>query len=436
MLEFSLHSRLRRTVLVTGVFASGLLLLAQMTRFSVAKQWISEDEPDLAARAARLDPGNALLQNRLGFLLLRESSDVASALPHLRRATELNPLVAVYWSDLGSACEIAGMPDCAHGAYEKAASLAPMRPEFIWLLANYNLRAGDSEGALRNFARYLHLEPEERDQVFALLHRGIGDENLVWRSVVRTSGNPLIELSYLEFLERQAPQTATAAFWQELVTEGKPLPLSAALPWVDKLLDNGKYDQARRAWSDLQTSGVLASGREDNNLVFNGSFRGKLLDGGLDWHLHREPFVETEVAQSGSCRDGNCLHISFSVPHNADSEPAYQIVPVEPERAYLLSAFVRSQDITSDSGPRLRVVDPQCPNCLDAATAPALQTTPWHKMEMTFTTGPKTRAVKLSVWRPRSRVFPMEIGGEFWLDSVSLTQASLTPASKENPSAP
>jgi len=429
MLEFSLHSRLRRTVLVTGVFVFGLLLLTQMTRISVARQWISADEPDLAARAVRLDPGNALLQNRLGFLLLRESSDVSSALPHLRRATELNPLVAVYWSDLGSGCEIAGMPDCAHDAYERAAALAPMRPEFTWLLANYNLRAGDSEGALRNFARYLHLAPEERDQVFALLHRGIGDENLIWRSVVRTSGNTLIEISFLEFLERQAPQTATAAFWQELVAEGKPLPLPVALPWVDKLLDNGKYEEARRAWSDLQTSGALPGGREDNNLVFNGSFRGKLLDGGLDWHLHREPFVETEVAQA--CRDGNCLHISFSVPHNADSEPAYQIVPVEPERSYALSAFVRSQDITSDSGPRLRVVDPKCPECLDASTAPALETTPWHKMEMTFATGSKTRAVKLSVWRPRSRAFPMDIGGEFWLDSVSLT-----PVSRENSSAP
>jgi tetratricopeptide (TPR) repeat protein len=431
MLEFPLHSRLRRTVFVAGVFAFGLLLLARMTRLSVARQWINEDDPDLAARAARLDPGNALMQNRLGFLLLRESSDVSSALPHLRRATELNPLMAVYQSDLGSGCEMAGMPDCAHDADERAASLAPMRPEFTWLLANYNLRAGDNEGALRGFARYLHLAPGEREQVFALLHRGIGDAGLVWRSVVRTSGSPLIELSYLEFLERQAPQTATAAFWQELVAEGKPLPLSAALPWVDKLLDNGKYDEARRAWSDLQTSGVLTGGREDNNLVFNGSFRGKLLDGGLDWHLHREPFVEAEVAQPGSCRNGNCLHISFSVPHNADSEPAYQIVPVEPERSYSLSAFVRSQEITSDSGPRLRVVDPQCPDCLDAATAPALQTTPWHKMETTFTTGPRTRAVKLSVWRPRSRAFPMDIGGEFWLDSVSLT-----PASRENTSAP
>ncbi|HLY98657.1 MAG TPA: hypothetical protein VKT33_06285 [Candidatus Angelobacter sp.] len=412
-------------VFVAGVFASGLLLLAQVTRIAVASQWISEDEPDLAARAARLDAGNALMQNRQGFLLLRESSDVSSALPHLRRATELNPLVAVYWSDLGSACEIAGMPDCAHDAYERAASLAPMRPEFTWLLANYNLRAGDSEGALRNFARYLHLAPEERDQVFALLHRGIGDADLVWNRVVHPSGSPLIEISYLEFLERQAPQTATETLWQELVAEGRPLSLPETLLWVDKLLDNGKYNEARHVWSDLENSGVLPGRQGDNNLVFNGSFREKLLDGGLDWHLHPEPFVETEVAQF--CHDGNCLHISFSVPHNADSEPAYQIVPVEPERSYLLSAFVRSQDITSDSGPRLRVVDPQCPECLDASSAPVLQSTPWHKMELTFATGPKTRAVKLSVWRPHSRVFPMDIGGEFWLDSVSLT-----PAPQEN----
>ena len=81
---------------------------------------------------------------------------------------------------------------------------------------------------------------------------------------------------------------------------------------------------------------------------------------------------------------------------------------------------MRSQEITSDSGPRLRVIDLECLTCLDAATTAAIGTTAWHKEELTFLTGPATHLIRLSIWRPRSRVFPMEISGDFWLRAVTM----------------
>src|SRR5208283_5403688 len=99
---------------------------------------------------------------------------------------------------------------------------------------------------------------------------------------------------------------------------------------------------------------------------------------------------------------------------------AYQIIPVAPNQAYALAAYVRSSDITSDSGPRLRVTDPACPRCLDASTDTTLASTPWRQVTLRFTAGAQTQAVRVSVWRARSRSFPMEISGSFWLDSVSV----------------
>jgi hypothetical protein len=108
------------------------------------------------------------------------------------------------------------------------------------------------------------------------------------------------------------------------------------------------------------------------------------------------------------------------VGQNDDFEPVYQIVPVVPNHSYSLTAYARSMDITSDSGPRLRVTDPECPTCLNALTDATVGSTPWHQVTIGFTSGPQTQAVRVSVWRPRSRVFPMEISGSFWLDAVSL----------------
>jgi hypothetical protein len=30
------------------------------------------------------------------------------------------------------------------------------------------------------------------------------------------------------------------------------------------------------------------------------------------------------------------------------------------------------------------------------------------------------QVIRISVWRPRSRAFPMEISGQFWLDDVAV----------------
>ncbi len=305
-----------------------------------------------------------------------------------------------------------------------------MRPDFTWDLANFYLRNGEDLKALDGFARYLRFVPEARDQTFALLGRGINDPALVWRRVVRASGDPEIELSYLAFLRRQNPPFATGPFWHELIAERKPLPPGAALAYVDLLLEGREYGEAQHAWFDLQAVGAITEKPAPNNnsdhkgnLIFNGGFEQRPLNGGFDWRLKQQPFLEVEFTQSSSCKEGHCLYLNFAVSQNSEYEPVYQIVPVKAGCSYLLSAFVRSQDITSDSGPRLRVTDPECATCLDAMTPPALATKPWHKVDLTFTAGPKTQAIKLSVWRPRSRVFPMEISGEFWLDSVSLLPA-------------
>ena len=207
------------------------------------------------------------------------------------------------------------------------------------------------------------------------------------------------------------------------MAEGKPFPASAAVPYVDRLLETLEYHQAKNAWADLHAKGVIRARQPDGNLIFNGNFEGKPLNGGFDWRLHEQPYLFLDVAQPGSCRESRCLYMNFTVPQNVEYEPVHELVPVQPHQLYSLSAYVRSQDITSDSGPRLRVVDPQCEDCITATTPSVIETRPWHKVEVTFMTGAQTQVIKVSVFRPRSRVFPMEISGEFWLDSVSLKLA-------------
>jgi hypothetical protein len=159
---------------------------------------------------------------------------------------------------------------------------------------------------------------------------------------------------------------------------------------------------------------------EQGNLVFNGGFEQPPLGAGFDWRSQPSPYVSVDFADASPYEGTYCLRVDFPVSENDEFEPVYQILPVAPNQAYTLAAYVRSGDITSDSGPRLRVMDPSCPSCLDASTATTVGTTPWHTVTLKFFAGPQTQAVRVSVWRPRSRTFPMDISGSFWLDAVSV----------------
>jgi len=144
------------------------------------------------------------------------------------------------------------------------------------------------------------------------------------------------------------------------------------------------------------------------------------LKAGFDWRTSPTTYLVVDFSAPGAYHGAHCLRVDFTVSRNDEYEPVYQIVPVLPHHAYSLEAFVRSQDIASDTGPCLRVRDTQPGGFPDAVSETTVGTTPWHPVRLSFSTGPQTRAVQLSFWRPRSRVFPTEISGTCWLDAVSL----------------
>jgi hypothetical protein len=154
--------------------------------------------------------------------------------------------------------------------------------------------------------------------------------------------------------------------------------------------------------------------------VFNGDFEQVPLNAGFDWRATPLRDVAVDFQAPRVFRGNKAVRVDFTVNQNEEYEILSQIVPVAPLRNYRLEAYVRSESITSDSGPRLRILDFVAPARLDVSTSPVLGTTDWHPVVLTFSTGPTTRLVRLAVWRPRSRRFPTEISGSFWIDAISL----------------
>ena len=204
-----------------------------------------------------------------------------------------------------------------------------------------------------------------------------------------------------------------------------PFSFPLAEPYLDKLLQFGHIDEAQGVWRDLQALGVVsrAPAGEQDNLVFNGDFEQTPLDAGLDWRHEADPYMALDFADESAHTGRRCLRIDFTVGRNEEHAPVYHWVPVAPNQAYRLTAYVRSQDITSDSGPRLRVTDPLHPDSAPALSEATIGTTPWRQVGLDFCTGADTKLVQLSIIRLRSRGFPSEITGSFWLDNVILKQS-------------
>jgi hypothetical protein len=412
-----------------AVGLAALFMAGEAIRIALATSLEGSGRLPQLRRGLTLDPDNPKLHYQLGsvYSYSPQDMDPAEAMKHLRRAAELNPYRAIYWSSVASACDSAGNRVCADRALGRALSLSPMTPRLHWIAANHYLVTDRPEAALPHFQRLLELSPEYAWPTFRLCLQATGDPQVVLEKVLPSGADAKLKLAYVDFLVAEGDADFAYRVWGQTVAGASPFAFSLAAPYLQRLLDLGRYKEAIGVWGDLERLGIVNKppSEDRNNLIYNGDFEQVPLNAGFDWRTPEVPYLWLAFPNSGAYRGGRCLRLDFAVGRNDESEAVYQFVPAAPQQEYMLTAYTRSDDITSDSGPRLRVLDPACPACLDVSSETTVGTTPWHPVSLKFSTGDHAQVVRVSVWRPRSRTFPTEITGTFWLDAVSLERLEL-----------
>jgi hypothetical protein len=375
-------------------------------------------------KAIALDPANAELHYRAGMLLSNSLSDSArtEGLKQLLLAAHLVPEEARYWSDLAWACELAGDAACATQGVEQAVKLSPNTPQLRWIAANTLLRAGQNDAAMAEFSHLLEMDPSYAPATFHICMSSIADPQVIIQKVLPPGKDPTLKVAYLEFLMGNEAWDEAHKVWRLVAEAGTPVPMSLAAPYIEQLLQRNRFDEAEEVWRDLENSGVLPkppTGQE-SNLVFNGNFGQMPMNSGFDWRIRPAPYIALDFADPNGYSGKRCLRVDFAVSRNEEYAPLSQLIPVASRQAYQLTAYVRSQDITSDSGPRFEIRDPVHPAYPSVQTDSTVGTTPWHQISANLCTGPETKLVLLSLVRVRGRTYPTEITGSFWLDSVVL----------------
>lgn len=421
-MQISLSPRWRSIVFFAMLVLLGAGWVAETVRIALLETWTESNRIADLERARTLDANDPELYYRTGTLyLLGVDASSSDPLPWFHKATELNPKIAKYWLGLGRACFVAQDQSCADQAFERAVQLSPMTPSTQWEAATYYALTGRPDMSFARLRRLLHFDPERENEIFEFTWRAF-DPSATWQRVIAMLPDTRVKCDYLAFLAENHRSDLASDYWTQAAALVPPPSFEDVKPYLKQLLQADQYTEAARVWEELLHRGIIRRTEEQDqgNLIFNGSFEQPILNAGFDWHALSGNFVTVDFSDPSAHTGKHALRIDYTVPHNSESDAAYQLIPVAPNEQYVLTAFARSDELTSDSGPRLRVKDPQCSACVDVATPMTVGTTPWHQLRLAFSTGSKTQVLRLSVWRPRGRTFPMDIGGSFWLDSVSL----------------
>jgi hypothetical protein len=425
--EVDLSSPWRAAFFVIFVSLVAGILGWEVARTAGAEALLSLHRPYAFRWALALDPDNPEIHERLGQYCLysMEYGDLQEAVRQFWRAAELNPWNAAYWFDLGTSCGTSRDETCAASAFASAVRLSPMTPRFEWGWALQLLATGKQGEALPHLRRLLALDGSYAPAVFRVSPWALARPQSALRNLLPPAGAAQLKLDYLNFLCAHGKMDAAYFVWTQALSRGAAIPFASARRFLNQLIDQGRIREATAVWRDLEASGIIPGGSDGDpsNLIYDGDFAHSPLNAGFGWRVQKSPYVEVIFRSLPSPRGNRGLRIDFMVPRNDEFRPVFQYVVVRPHTPYLLTVRVRSANISSDSGPRLRVVDPICDACLDVSTESSVGTSGTHEVSVKFKTGESTRLVRLGVWRPRTVDYPTEITGTFWLADVSLRAA-------------
>jgi hypothetical protein len=423
-MQIAIRAKAVQWLLIVAEVAVFAALLVWVGRGCVAYMLANKPTTGNLERAVKLDPTNAEFQMRLGSLYEYSPVDmqVGKAEEEFRRAAHLDPYDAQTWLDLSAALQFQGRGDEAEACRRRVDLMAPNLPAYQWPLANFYLLQGSNEEALRHFKLVLAGTSQYDTNVFTLAWKASGDAGKILQELIPERAKT--EFSYLNFLLSQHRVDDAEPVWKRILDGGDEFSPKDASPYIDTLIAGHKPDQAYQVWTDLQQKGLIRSSSSGTNLIFNGDFEDEFLNFGFSWRIIPLEGVYAGIGSSIYHSPSHALMVQFSGKDNLQFEHVYQYVKVASGQAYHLQALMKTEGITTDSGPRLEVYDAYNPTVLDKLTDDLTGTTEaWTTVLLDLVTGPKTEMLVVRLKRLPSKKIDNLIAGRVWLDDVRLTPA-------------
>ena len=421
-MELVIKSQITRLALVAVEAAVFLLATFWVGKAYLADVIARRLNADSLALAARLDAGDSDYHLKLGRVYQYSLTDINStaALQELGRAAELSPVDAQAWLDLGAAQELQGQLDRAEVSLRRVDYLAPNLPHFQWAIGNFFLLRGNVDEALRHFKVVLAGDPQYDQVIFRTAWKAVGDGDKIVADLI--PGDVDTEIRYLDYLRIQGKLREADKLWRRIDANPSPFDPLRLSPYFNFLIGSHEPDKAYQLWTDLGRRKLIPEQSESGNLVSNGDFEGEINNFGFGWWIQNLPGIYTGFDSTVFRSGARSLVVSFPGDSNIYFHAVWHHVKVTPGVAYKAEAYIKTEGITTDSGPRLGVTDMYNPAALEVYSDQLTGTNDgWTLVRVSFTPKASTRYVTVSMVRLPSAKLDNKIAGKFWVDDVSVS---------------
>jgi hypothetical protein len=373
--------------------------------------------------AARLEPENAGNWYLLGryWQYTLDEPDPRRAIMNYRHALALNPRSATTWLDLATAYESEGDLPNARAALLQAKLAYPLSADVSWRYGNFLLRQDQIPQAFAEIRRAAYADPKRSAEAFSRSWRVAPDINSILNQVLPPDRDGY--LSVIRELSADGQLAAALTVWQRLVSIHPALTLSDAIPFSDLLIQKRQLSDARRVWNDaLRLSNTPKNIDPPGSLLWDGGFESGVRGGAFAWTFGPsyggvQSSIDTRQKHSGK----SSLRLTFDGRHNVNFDGVCNNAEVRPETNYRLSAWIRTQTLTTDQGLRLRLNWYSDGHPGGSIETPDVQgTQPWTFIQMLWTSGKDVRYVRVCIVRNTSGKLDSQIQGSAWVDDVAL----------------
>ncbi|MGH9685945.1 MAG: tetratricopeptide repeat protein [Candidatus Acidiferrales bacterium] len=426
-MELSLKSARNRNLLLAGSVFLAALMIFQAGELWLASRWIDSGDLQRVERGAKLIPSDASAWDKRGHLRQwnLSNSDLPGAIADYRRALRDDPLAAHYWMDLASAEEASGDVLAAKDAFMHAQAVYPDSAEVSFYYGNFLLRQQEYSPAFAALRKAVREDSSLLPLAISRAWRATSDANEIIDHLL-----PVRVTSYLKAIDYFASIhqcDAALVIWTRLANSKTAVPLPSVFPLVDELISENRSADARRIWLQAASNANQPGGyASESSSMWNGDFAEDFTGGGLGWRWNLLPGIDVSFEAPPPEGRGRALGLEFNGGSNVNLAGPYEYVPVSPAQPYHFHALMRTDAITTESGPRFSISDPSHPGVVSVLTDNFTGTHGWTAVDANFSTGPETAFLIVRLVRTPSRLFDNKLSGTVWIADVSLVPTTDT----------
>ena len=410
-----------RPAILAFALAAGALLSYQASRLWLADHRIRSNRLEIIERGVALEPGNAEAWDLLGRYRQLDfaNADPQQELADYQRAVQNNPLSATFWMNLAGAYEANGDLSSAQHAFERARAAYPQSAEVAWNYGNFLLRQEKDAEGYSEIHHAVQSDPKLLTLAISRVWRSNHDVNVLLDQVLPADVNAYIQA--LDFFASIRESDAALSVWRRLISLQKPVALPRTFPFFDELILDDRSADAKQVWIEaLAAAGLPHQEPLHHSLVWDGGFSADFSNGGLGWRWDSPLGVAVDFDTAPPAAGMRAVRLDFSGASNLEINAPMQYVPVEPRRTYHFHAYMRTSEITTESGMRFSILDPNHRDAVNVLTENFVGSHLWTVMDMDVTTSAETHFLMVRLLRMGSRLFENRLSGSVWIADVSL----------------